>query len=612
MESSVEHLEDLLDGYLTDNSDDSEAEFNKNYSYNELPNPPPLKNEGWDDEFRDHVLLQENDPKLACLAVGEDDPYFPGDDDDQWGVLGTYLGNSEYLTELRLGCLGACHVYQIMDLCTGLARNRSITRLRITHESVFRHSLFLHLVPFLQENAGLRHLVVAHDEENFGRPIELKDKGLLMLAVALAKFTSLQTIELTDICNGEELDDEFAPYIFDALRSHPGLVSVNLEGTVLGRKAKAALTKLDVGVNPMSTAPGAGEAGDLYSLLGSLRGSNSPTNVPERFVPARVQPGILCKVKGLQSEGGRKLNGRRCAVLRFAEEEGRYEVLMENEPLKGKTWALREANLSVQPKLVLPTHSSRGMNSTPESLAELLLYYKGSGPYTDPEFSPSHIMLVGLAASSLNRIDQSNLMWLVQVQMEQMAGALALASICEDGDAAGVLFALLEGDPMYVDVLLQTIHWTGRIDHESRERDAGFDGPPSELSPDQDTRAYVYFMSRGPLGLMAAMARVKFGTALWAALRDSEFYHLFVRRLLRLVAREALGTYDGVKLGPVAKKILQSMLPGVDLLPLRHKSTATKVLKCTCTSPQLEDTITAESVTALIVDRNNLEEDTQY
>ena len=41
-------------------------------------------------------------------------------------------------------------------------------------------------------------------------------------------------------------------------------------------------------------------------------------------------------------------------------------------------------------------------------------------------------------------------MWLVQVQIEQLAGAVGLASICQDYGEDGaekVLFALLEGDP---------------------------------------------------------------------------------------------------------------------------------------------------------------------
>ena len=167
------------------------------------------------------------------------------------------------------------------------------------------------------------------------------------------------------------MDDECAAYIFDALLCHPGLVSVNLKGTNLGRKAKAAFDKLNVEVG--QSMSGAGGVNDLMGLLGSLgRSSDSPPNVPERVMPENVQPGILCKVKGLQSAGGKKLNGRRCAVVRFVEEEGRYEVQMENEPLGDKTWALKEANLSVLPKLVLPTHSSRGMASTAESLVRFI------------------------------------------------------------------------------------------------------------------------------------------------------------------------------------------------------------------------------------------------
>ena len=40
--------------------------------------------------------------------------------------------------------------------------------------------------------------------------------------------------------------------------------------------------------------------------------------------------------------------------------------------------------------------------------------------------------------------------------MEQMAGVLALKSICDDGKAEHVLFALLNADPVIIDVLIQT------------------------------------------------------------------------------------------------------------------------------------------------------------
>lgn len=64
----------------------------------------------------------------------------------------------------------------------------------------------------------------------------------------------------------------------------------------------------------------------------------------------------------------------------------------------------------------------------------------------------------------------------------------------EEEGAEEVLFALLEGDPMYVDVLIQTIHWTGLIDHDGDSNDKKFsDGfsncpPPTNLTPDQDSK----------------------------------------------------------------------------------------------------------------------------
>ena len=184
MESSIALLEELLEEHLTDDEDDDDSfnEWMKEYTYDELPNPPPLlKNNGWDDEFRGHILLQKNDPKLACLSVGEDNQYCPDIyDEKQWGALGTYLGNSEYLTELRLGYFGGVDKLPVIDMCTGLARNRSITRLRVADKSFFEHSHFVHLVPFVQQNTDLRHLILEHDKENHGQPIELSKKGLLM------------------------------------------------------------------------------------------------------------------------------------------------------------------------------------------------------------------------------------------------------------------------------------------------------------------------------------------------------------------------------------------------------------------------------------------------
>ena len=301
-------------------------------------------------------------------------------------------------------------------------------------------------------------------------------------------------------------------------------------------------------------------------------GADKPPAAAPAMITTKVQPGIICRVDGLKSETGKKLNGKRCIIIRYVEKEGRYETRIEQHKMNNTNanFALKEVNLLQLPKLVLPTHSRRGSLRTPRSLCELLLYYKGSRSYTDPTFSPSDIVLRGYAASCLEQIDNSQLRWLVSCQLEQMAGVLALASTCQKSEqgAENVMLALLEGDPMYIDVLIQTVHWTGQIEHESAddERHVGFNNcPPTQLTPDQDSKPYISFMSAGPLRLMVEMTRYKFGHALWEALKESAFFNLFVKRLFRLVGRETLKTRDGIKLGPMARKILLQLLPGTHL-----------------------------------------------
>lgn len=120
---------------------------------------------------------------------------------------------------------------------------------------------------------------------------------------------------------------------------------------------------------------------------------------------------------------------------------------------------------------------------------------------------------------------------------------------------------------MYIDVLIQTLHWTGLIVEDSDDddpmlnRNDFYDAPPTQLTPDQDSEPYVKTMSQGPLLLLVEMTKYVFGPALWAALGRSEFYHLLVQRLLRLTAREAKQTRDGRKLGRMARRVLTHMVP---------------------------------------------------
>lgn len=70
------------------------------------------------------------------------------------------------------------------------------------------------------------------------------------------------------------------------------------------------------------------------------------------------------------------------------------------------------------------------------------------------------------------------------------------------------------------------------------------------------------------------MTKYKFGGALFVTMKESEFYPLFLQRLLRLVGRETIiGTHDGTKLGPLSRKILLQVLPGINLkTPLKDRA----------------------------------------
>jgi hypothetical protein len=187
-------------------------------------------------------------------------------------------------------------------------------------------------------------------------------------------------------------------------------------------------------------------------------------------------------------------------------------------------------------------------------LAQLLLWYRDN--YRVPE-----TVLAGYAAMAFTRMNEFHFQYFNSVQIEQMAGVLGLANICVqggEGATSDVLFALLEGDTMHVEVLAQTIHWTGYIGPEDKNQDENSfsDCRATSLTPDQTDDAYIRTLSEGPLLLLQEMTRYKLGMALFEARRQCRFYRLLVRRLLRIVAREVQNTKDGVKLGRLVRVIL--------------------------------------------------------
>ena len=117
-------------------------------------------------------------------------------------------------------------------------------------------------------------------------------------------------------------------------------------------------------------------------------------------------------------------------------------------------------------------------------------------------------------------MDEWNFEHMVSVQMEQMVGVLALANISQQAGAisvSNVIFALLEGDVMYLEALAQTLYWTayiGPTDENEHEKDF-HNCPLTKLSPNQTKAAYIRTMAEGPLLFMREASRYnKIGSAL--------------------------------------------------------------------------------------------------
>jgi len=290
-----------------------------------------------------------------------------------------------------------------------------------------------------------------------------------------------------------------------------------------------------------------------------------------------MKPGQIVRIHSLQSAAGMELNGERAAVLQQI--DGRYEVKVEFAcDTFNQTKLLKAENLSIEDRLSLPTgYGNRGFCMSPgpgmnRTLCELLLWHRD-------DYEPPETMLTGYASMAFSRMGQSNF-----EQMEQMAAVLSLANTClQAGEPAtcDVLFALLEGDNMYLEVLAQTLYHTGFIGPENKVKDEWdfYNCPSDELTPDQDQSAYIRTMEEGPLLLLREMTKYKLGLALFAALKECQFYHLLVQRLLRLTAREALKKSDGRALGKMVRLIIgEGILSGVKV-GLVSKKTAKSMLE---------------------------------
>jgi len=301
------------------------------------------------------------------------------------------------------------------------------------------------------------------------------------------------------------------------------------------------------------------------------------------------EPGQIVSIYGLRSSEGSTLNTRRGIVLRLVpdSEPARIELLVEGTTTvdtPNKTFSIKESNIRLVPRRPLPSqddvHNQRGVLMVPDeemfrTLTELLVRYT-------PNYSPPETMLMGYANMAFQRLGKYNYMAFTCAEMEQVAGIAAIANACEQGGVCAceaAVFALLEGDPMCLDVICILLFRTPFIgpEEEFEKQEDEFDSvEEDELTPDQDSEPYCLFMKAGPILLLSTMAKYNFGSALFSSIRHSQFYAQAVQRIVRIIAREGQSnpTRDGRRLGELCRRILPHFL-GSDILPVN----AIKILK---------------------------------
>ena len=292
----------------------------------------------------------------------------------------------------------------------------------------------------------------------------------------------------------------------------------------------------------------------------------------------RLRPGQLVLVQSLKSDFGRIMNGQPGIIVRYVPQHGRYEVLTPS-PNENPTVALKPENVRAVPRrLPIPQKQERGCVFDPEVgmmnvLAELLVRK------TD-EYTPSDTMLQGYAAMALQQIDMDDRMNLGCLDMEQCAGILAMARVCLEGEdmaAEECVAVLLQRESMHLDVITLLITQTPYFgppedkksntewaDVESDWNCSRYYAPDDAFTPDQTHSSYCKFMSLGPLLFLKEMSKYDFCSPLFAEIQRVKWYHLLLRRFLRIIAREVEGAFDGKALGKLCRQIFPHLVSRFD------------------------------------------------
>ena len=186
------------------------------YNYDALASTVKIEDIPYISEVNKGILrrLKDNDPDFEKLRIceddyGRDDYYCPGDNVEELGWLGYYLGRNTTLQEL----LFFSRTIYDANFYLGLARNKSIRKIEFSHNiDLTDGQIFQMVAPFLKKNHNLTEFEV--DE------CELGAEGIRQMSMALGGCNNkLKQIRLAN----NQIEDGQLLEIIDALNMHQQL-----------------------------------------------------------------------------------------------------------------------------------------------------------------------------------------------------------------------------------------------------------------------------------------------------------------------------------------------------------------------------------------------------
>jgi hypothetical protein len=310
-----------------------------------------------------------------------------------------------------------------------------------------------------------------------------------------------------------------------------------------------------------------------------------------------IDVGSIVLIHSLKSVRGAELNGKRAIVI--VRDKDRWVTKVEGKQKQNvgiKTTALKPGNLSISKKnvgmhpkyMTLVAHATKEMFNRPSTSrayrnARGIVYDDTPPPARarklvelldrpDEGYEPNQTVLMGVTVKYYNSVPESSMnMDCTIYDLEHVAGLISLVAMCQgeimkakgcgDGECEAVLFALLEAAPMSITVLLEFLIWTPYIGPEenySEVQDAFHTARVTRaLTPDQQSQDYCQAL-RGGICLIFLLLEEAgpSKTVFINVMVKHTLFPLLVQRLLRIVAREGMGTPDGKDLGTFARKIL--------------------------------------------------------